>query len=176
MFRLCRSLKHPSRVRSKPRSKNVDIYYEIDNYERAKFWFNKVVVDRDDSEAHYGLACLSFKQKKYKKSFDCFFVALKKGYTRSYYWLGLMYENGLGVDRNIKKAEKFYFDGAKCGYLISERAYLRIKLRNSSIFHKPTLIIKYLCLIFKVFKLAYHDVDDERLVDIHAVTFGNRND
>ncbi len=34
MFRLCRSLKHPSRVRSKPRSKNVDIY--LDHLNKAK--------------------------------------------------------------------------------------------------------------------------------------------
>ncbi len=46
--------------------------------------------------------------KQYSKAFELFQKSSEKGIHHSDYYIGFMYENGLGVERNIPKAIEYY--------------------------------------------------------------------
>jgi TPR repeat protein len=141
------------------------IYYRRDEYENASLWFSKAY-ESGDSEGIYGLANISFVQGDYELARENYLVALQEGCTRANYWLGVIYEHGLGVKKSVQKAKEYYSDGAKCGYLISARALVQTVFRYGSLWEKLLAIPDYVRLVAKGFKVASGNASDERLADV----------
>jgi len=58
---------------------------------------------------------VKLENKDYEYALKYFMLSLKKGYIRSAYYVGYMYENGLGVPRSDEEAIKYYMWGAERG-------------------------------------------------------------
>ena len=108
-------------------------------------------VDNDSLYEYYGMKGLSNSEGKwfgrqmgdyykkkgdYKKAFVCYDAAKKTWAEYSYYNMGVLYENGLGVDKDIEKAKECYrksFMAALLGmeYTDGYRAYKRLAGGNA---------------------------------------------
>ena len=140
-------------------------YYESDDFEQALSWFARAV-DRGDAESMYGVACVYFNKKEFVAAFDAYRNALTHGYFRACYWIGYMYEKGLGVERDINNALSYYERGSSQGYLISIRAYIHLIFQYGSFFQKLKTMPTMLALLIKGFVIAHRDINDERLADV----------
>lgn len=54
--------------------------------------------------------------QNYEKALKCFHKAAEKGNVKSYFYLGLIYENGKGIDKDYSKAIKWYRKAAMDGH------------------------------------------------------------
>lgn len=54
--------------------------------------------------------------QNYEKALKCFHKAAEKGYVKSYFYIGLIYENGKGIDKDYSKAIKWYRKAAMDGH------------------------------------------------------------
>lgn len=84
------------------------VLYEHNNYkEKFYYWMERAALNnykdaQDFIAAHY------IKEKKYKKAIDMFNRLIMQKDVRGYLGLGTCYENGYGIDKNLKKAEEYY--------------------------------------------------------------------
>ena len=141
-------------------------FYEFDDVDKALYWFNKAV-DKKDSESMYGRGCIHFINREFEPAFDDYQKSLQWGYGRSAYWLGYMYEQGLGTDKNIYEAKRYYELGyKKSGYLIAKRASINLVFKNGNFFQKLLTIPSYVYIILRSMIIAKNDINDERLADI----------
>lgn len=66
-------------------------------------------------------------QEREKKAFECFKCGADRGDITSQFYLGNMYENGAGVDRNLDEAVRWYKESAKRGDKIAQPAMDALK-------------------------------------------------
>lgn len=92
----------------------------IDWYERAsnpapKARFRKIKVFEKEWSAHakYRLGMICFRKGNYEKALDWFHSAAKQSNDSAMFQLGLMYEEGIGIKINNKKAAFYYSKAAK---------------------------------------------------------------
>ncbi|MEW8682072.1 MAG: hypothetical protein AB2536_09215 [Candidatus Thiodiazotropha endolucinida] len=150
-------------------------FYDVDDTEKALYWFSKAV-DKKDSESMYGIGCIHFIKRDFESAFSDYHTSLKWGYGRSAYWLGYMYEQGLGTDKNIHEAKRHYELGYEYGYLISKRASINLVFKNGNFFQKLLSMPSLLYIIFRSMMIAKNDINDERLADIpNAFNLNNNN-
>ena len=114
----------------------------------------------------YILSVIFFYSEEYSEAESYFKLALNLGYTRSYYWLGYITENGLGQCSDKQKAIEYYRSGAACGYLMPHRSYLRLKHDESNLLGESIYRLKFFFLIVKASILVIKNINDERLADI----------
>lgn len=121
-----------------------------------------------DPFGNYILATYYYSKGNYDKARAKFDFASNHGYTRSYIWLGKIFEYGLTDETDFTKALKFYSLGADCGYIYSEKLYLDLKYRGfkSSLSDRIAYWVKLFKLTFKAFLIAIKDLNDERLAEI----------
>ena len=112
------------------------------------------------------LASAFYRLEEFEKAIYFFKQAGDHGYGRSFYWLGLMYEEGQGVTPCEESAYKYYRLGANYGYALSIRGYLNIDIRRSSFFKKKFLQMRLFLEKIKVGYIAFKNVEDERLADL----------
>jgi len=143
-------------------------YYGDDDFENALAWFSRVKRS-GDAEGQYGVACVNFAQRDYLSALNNYKIALEQEYTRAYYWLGLIHEHGLGVERDIEKAWEYYSSGARCGYLVAKRAQMQTIFRHGTFMQKLMLIPEYISLLVSSFNIARNNMNDERLADVPIV-------
>ena len=62
------------------------------------------------------LARIYFKKKEFQKAYDLLIISIKKNDTYSSWLLGVMYENGEGVDKDLNKAFGYFKLAANHGY------------------------------------------------------------
>lgn len=148
------------------------VFYEKNDYKEACRWFHLIDIQNDDelkcglSWSHYGLGVTYFNQNDPRNAKIEFEKSLDLGFYRPYYWLGVMYKSGYGVDKDLKKAKEYYHKAVQCGYLIAERALLQIEYTKSKGLKKIIVIVKVLKLLTKAIKIGIKDINDERLADI----------
>jgi hypothetical protein len=68
----------------------------------------------------------------YSEAFVCFYEATKQNDTIAYNRLGELYEKGLGVEKNIDMAIKWYEKAAELGDV---EAKMRLEILNQNIYH-----------------------------------------
>ena len=90
----------------------------------------------------------AFNQKHYSQAFSHFVKVAQDGMIAKYN-LGVMYENGLGVKRDINKAISFYKLSANDGY---KKAQKKLKLIQKIIQKKQKAITAYLTIRSNVTK------------------------
>lgn len=59
-------------------------------------------------------------EENFLEARHCFSLAADKGYAPGYYYLGGMFEDGLGVERDPQKAASLYYQSAKQGHALSQ--------------------------------------------------------
>ncbi|MHB8473430.1 MAG: tetratricopeptide repeat protein [Gammaproteobacteria bacterium] len=140
-------------------------YFERYNWDRALFWFSRAS-SQGDAESIYGIAATYLEKKDFVRAIPYFEQAIACGRFRSYHWLGLMYENGLGVEKNIPLALDYYRKGAARGYLRAARALNRVAFEYALPFQKIILIANRIYMYAIAAFIASRNIKDERLADI----------
>jgi len=108
---------------------------------------NKELKDKYDlgnQDSGYQLAINLYNKKEYYESSIYFTELMLQGYPKSFKMLGLLFENGYGVDINCQKAVSFYIGGGTAGdcdsYLELERMSLTGSCLNEK---KPHIAFKF---------------------------------
>ena len=114
-----------------------------------------------------------FNKKKYKEAFDNFSISALKGFSKSYYYLGLFFENGYYVDCNPKNALLHYKIAAAAGVPGAKEKYK--KLRNKNRIKYPCLVLGILLVIFSIYWIkGYTDAkEDSYRYNNHVNTIEN---
>jgi len=127
-------------------------------------FFNAIGIGLDPYD-HSLKASACYYLEEFEDAIQSYKQAAEGGYPRSYYWLGRMYQEGLGVSANEDQAYKYYCLGAKHEYVLPTKACLKIEMKNSSIFRKIFIKFKFVIYGIKVIYMAFKNVNDERLAD-----------
>lgn len=143
-------------------------FYGKNDSANALHWFNRAV-DMNDVESSYGIACTYFNEQNYDLALEAYKKSSEKGYPRAYYWVGYMYEQGLGKPKDSDIAKGYYTKGKEQGYLMAERALIHLKLKESSYLEKVFIFVSYISLLTKAFFIAKKNISDERLADVPNV-------
>ena len=61
-----------------------------------------------------------FNTGKYAEAIECMYSAAEQGYLTAYFWLGSMYHEGIGVQKDLNKAFDLYMHAAKQGNVDGE--------------------------------------------------------
>ena len=84
---------------------------EIDVEEAFKWWMK--AANHGVEAAYYCLGCILFKRKDYQSANKYYLKAIQNPLiNEAGFWLGIIYEYGLGVEKNIEKAVEYYKKGA----------------------------------------------------------------
>lgn len=140
-------------------------YYKKNDLDKALFWFTRAI-NLGDAESLYGVAGAYFAKKDFINAVKFHKEALSKGFFRSCHWLGLLYENGLGVEKDVDAAIDYYRKGAIHGYMFAEAALSRVLFKTASPATKVFLHAKRMFYSIKLFIIALRNIKDERLADI----------
>lgn len=60
------------------------------------------------------------KRKNWNNIFACWHFAAINGHIRSQFYIGVCFDNGYGVNKDIKKAYTWYLKAAKSGHMESQ--------------------------------------------------------
>jgi len=88
------------------------------NIEKAVFFYEKAA-QKLLTKAEFNLGLYHYKLEEYEKAFHYFLKASKNDHERSLYYIGYMYENGIYLEKNIKKGCEFYKSAAFLGYKLA---------------------------------------------------------
>ena len=103
---------------------------EKENYQRAVFYLEKAASQQYVLAAHTLAVYYHEKEPKYPmKAFEWFMVAAKQHHTESEYYVGLYYQNGKGVSKDIDQAV-FWFEKAA------------LKKDKNALYHLAMILIK----------------------------------
>lgn len=116
---------------------NLGICYEFGkgvpiNKEKAYFWYEKAFsqymesAENGDADAQLEVGSFYYygrmrSGKDYLKSIPWFEKSANQGNSNAYNSLGIIYQNALGVEKNLKKAYDYYLKGAELGNSYAQR-------------------------------------------------------
>lgn len=115
-------------------------------------------------EALYVIARIAITNNNYNDALKLLDDSKNAGCGRSYYWLGMLYQYGLGIEANNKKALYFFNQGRKMGYVVCERAYHYFTAKENLV-KKIISMTNTASFLIKVFIISYKNIMDERLSD-----------
>lgn len=106
----------------------------IHDKEKALYWFGEAAL-KGSVLAQYELGKNHLKNKEYNKAFEYFDAAVEGGNTNAMIMLGMMFEQGLGAEKNSEKSLKLlqlaYQQGnKKAGYYI--KAFRENAIKNAT--------------------------------------------
>lgn len=139
--------------------------YEKGDVKNALVWFTKAA-DQEDGEALFGIGSVYVAQREFRNALEYFERSANQGYARSYQWIAGIYQHGCGVPMDINKAVCFYKEGASRGYVMAERSLINIASVNGNVFEKLLSMLKLVLLQIRTAKIAYRNIDDNRLADV----------
>ena len=79
--------------------------------------WQEIPVPENYIQTQYEKAMVCIDSENYEDAALLFEIAASAGHAESAYWLGYLYENGLGVEQDSKKAAKYYQKAADGGYM-----------------------------------------------------------
>ncbi|WP_200763599.1 tetratricopeptide repeat protein [Nitrosophilus alvini] len=65
--------------------------------------------------SNFSNAIRAYKSQNYKEAKEFFELAVEEGSVQAKYFLGLFYLNGMGTQKDLDKAEKFFLEAKKIG-------------------------------------------------------------
>ncbi len=80
-----------------------------------------------DAEDQYELGYKYFSDKNYAEALKWYTLSAEQGLAQAQFNLGLMYENGLSVQKDVNEARKWYQKSAAQEYSKSKQALERLK-------------------------------------------------
>ena len=85
---------------------------EINHVKAIEWWIR--AAEKGLAEANYCIGCIHFDREEYKTAMKYFLKAVEKPYiNETAFQLGVMYETGLGTNKDKEKAIKYYKKGAR---------------------------------------------------------------
>jgi TPR repeat protein len=127
------------------------------NIDDALYWFT-LASKENYYDALYGRGLVYIQKDEYKKALDNFKLASDEGYLPATYWLGKMYRDGFGAEKNFEKAFELFKFGSKFGNLRCQKDYglMLIKFRLNPFLKLYGI---YLCIKFFL-ELIYTMIND----------------
>ena len=104
-------------------------FFKDTDYLLMKKWLIKASVS-GYSISQNRLGYLYFKKSNYKKAFHYFGQAAYQGHDMAQYYMGILYQNGLGITKNTDIALKWFKKSAKNGY---KKAYNKLDELNKEV-------------------------------------------
>ena len=127
-------------------------------------WFEKAS-DAGDAESFFGLASIYYTQENYDEAFKMFKVSSESGFVPSLRWLGIMYEYGLGVKKDLNVADEMYVSAAHRGNVRGARAHVRLLFQgHKGILGKIVATPLLIRLMVDAFIVALKDKNSQRLM------------
>ena len=115
---------------------NVNINkYVTKNYTQSLYWYKKAAENGNaEAQLHMGLSEFYTDKKENKKAFEWFLKSAKQENAFAQKWLGMMYEDGNGCQRDLNKALYWYKKAYENGHPEVKKDYERLKKKvgNSS--------------------------------------------
>ncbi len=106
-------------------------YGVTQNFVHAKKWYNAALIQEESGEASFSLGQIAYDEGRYEAAKYYFVLARDKfNHPRSYYYLGRMYFEENGVERNLRTAKKYLLKASSSGICNATR------LLNSKRFKK----------------------------------------
>lgn len=95
-----------------------DIYKKCEELEAAYRWYLEGCLQEEpDANSALGLALMyhegNYVPQNYSKALRYFELAYDQGSSKAAYYLGMYYENGLSVGKDVSRAFKYYATGAE---------------------------------------------------------------
>ena len=98
-------------------TKLAECFFLMKNYAMAKEWYRRLVQETDDGYLMFMLGeCYMHEipnEYAYEHAVYWYEYALAFGDVYAYYRLGLAYQFGLGVEKDVKRAEELFEEGTK---------------------------------------------------------------
>lgn len=134
------------------------------DYDEAKKWYIRAVEVIDDASAHLSLGRLYLKTGDshndfYNAHYHFDLLVDHNNHMGALYALGLIYELGLGVDRDYSKAESNYQQAIEQGHILAMKNLARIRLEES--FSRGVILWLKACI--QILKIGYKNPYDPRL-------------
>ncbi|RKM56825.1 sel1 repeat family protein [Butyrivibrio sp. CB08] len=93
-----------------------NIYLKTEDYDQAYKWYLEAAIASEDKEAVFNIALMyhdgDYLKQDRDKALRMFEHAYEMGCERASYYLGMYYENGIGVSIDQRKALEYYMVGA----------------------------------------------------------------
>ncbi len=104
---------------------------ELENYRQAEFYLERAARQQYALAAYTLAKVLDEHDAKHPlKAFEWFMIAAKQGHVEACYYVGLYYQNGKGVEKNLTEAIKWYEKAA-------------IKNDRDALYHLALILIKF---------------------------------
>jgi len=133
------------------------------DFEKAIKWYLRSVEVLDDPKAHLGLGRIYLlhadSEKDYVNAYYHFSLLVDEGEMGALYALGHLFEFGLGVSKDEKKAIDFYQSASDLGHILAKRNIARILMKSS--FIKGFMVWLEACYL--IFKIGLRNPNDQRL-------------
>ena len=132
------------------------------NFEKAIRWYLRSVEVLDDPQAHLGLGRVYLLHAGSEKDYANAYYHLSlldEEEMGALYALGYLFEFGLGVPKDEKKAIEFYQEASRLGHILALRNLARILIKSS--FFKGLAVWFKACYL--IFKTVLRNPSDRRL-------------
>ncbi len=108
---------------------------------RAKYWYSQSS-DMGNAYSTFMSARMSFDDSEFERAKMLFEELLKKNDARAYYWLGKMYDGGLGVPQNSSAAKALFEKSSQLGNPFASRDLASLLMfRNRKIGQLPRALL-----------------------------------
>lgn len=128
----------------------------------AENWFKKAFAEGDE-QAGVGLFRVYVERDEFDKALHYMRIMEEKEYPPALYWLGRMYYNGFGVQKDLAKAFEYFTQAAEHGHFVGTRDRAKLMLKGFKGFFARFLGVYELARLVIVMAVALRkDFDDER--------------
>lgn len=90
-------------------------YGGVKNEEKAKYWYKRAVEENQHPLAQYKLGRIYYKEKNYSKAFEYLDLAVANNNDDAMVMLAMLFDRGLGVQKNREKSIKLLEAAVKAG-------------------------------------------------------------
>jgi TPR repeat protein len=129
---------------------------------RAVEWFSRAA-DRGSALGRYKLGRAYLKLERYAEAQQAFEIGVSENYAPSMNMLGVMYMQGIGINRNVSRARPLLEQSASLGNVFGKRNLAGILLRGT---FGPLQFLRGIYLFISAFKdavtIASTDPQSER--------------
>ncbi len=139
-------------------------YFSKGDFKKSKKHFTNSLDSNFEAISFYALGRIALYEENYSEALKLLTRSQKLNCGRAYYWLGNIYLNGFGIDKDEKKALNFFKKGAVLGYIICKRADLYFSEYQSK-HGKFCYFIKLIKFYINALTVASGNINDERMSD-----------
>ncbi|MBN3787250.1 SEL1-like repeat protein [Burkholderia sp. Ac-20353] len=150
-------------------------FYGLKKYETSAHWFSKAV-EQGNAEALFGMGSIFMAQGDLQSAIPCLEDSAKKGFSRAYFWIALVYYYGNNdVPRDMGRATHYFQIAADHGSIMAKRFIIFLESRGWT-WRRFVWWFKLAPLLIRVMIISSRNPYDFRIIDIgyqHKSPFPN---